>query len=255
MLTRFGFTDYENRVYETLHGAGKPMTGYALAKDSGVPRGKIYEVLHRLVDKGIILESLTGNKSEYQAVDIDIVIAALTKNFYDSVAELRGAYRKERTERDDRVWMLKDDRSMLLTLEEWVRRAERSIHLSLWADEYDELLPILEQKEAEGVRVEALTLGEIQSKLAGLHTFPVPQHEQHSLERWRLAILDESRLLLAVSHGGEMKGMMTSAPQFVQFFIDFFYHDVALAEITTRYYDDVLSGDEDIRRLLIRLRY
>ena len=42
MLTRFGFTDYENRVYETLHHAGKPMTGYALAKDSGVPRGKIY---------------------------------------------------------------------------------------------------------------------------------------------------------------------------------------------------------------------
>ena len=255
MLTRFGFTDYENRVYETLHHAGKPMTGYALAKDSGVPRGKIYEVLHRLVDKGIILESMSGNKSEYQAVDIDIVIAALTQSFYANVADLRNAYREERQEVDDRVWMLKEDRSMLLTVEEWIKKAKRSIHLSLWADEHKPLLPLLEQKEREGVRVEALTLGNLDTRLHGLHTFPVPQREQHSLERWRLLIIDEQQILLAIFHGGEMKGMMTSSPQFVQFFIDFFYPDVALAEITTRYYDDVLVQDEEIRKLLIRLRY
>lgn len=255
MLTRFGFTDYENRVYETLHHAGKPMTGYALAKDSGVPRGKIYEVLHRLVDKGIILESISGNKSEYQAVDVDIVIASLTQTFYQNIADLRDAYREDRQEVDDRVWMLKESGSMLVTMEDWIKKATRSIRLSLWADEYAQLLPHLEAKEAAGVHVEALTLGHLDSRLQGLHIFPVPEREQHSLERWRLCIVDESKLLLAIFTGGEMKGMMTSSPQFVQFFIDFFYHDIALAEITTKYYDDVLVHDEQIRNLLIRLRY
>lgn len=255
MLTRFGFTEYENRVYETLHGVGKPMTGYALAKQSGVPRGKIYEVLHRLVDKGIILESMSGNKSEYQAVDVEIVIAALTKNFYENVASLREAYREDKQQVDDRVWMLKDDASMLLTVEEWIKKATKSIRLSLWSDEYPSLLPLLEEKEKSGVRVEALTLGELKTGLQGLTTFPVPKREQHSLERWRLLVVDESRLLLAIFHGGEMKGMMTSSPQFVQFFIDFFYHDVVLTEITNRFYEDVLIHDEQIRRLLIGLRY
>lgn len=255
MLTRFGFTDYENKVYETLHHAGKPMTGYALAKDSGVPRGKIYEVLHRLVAKGIILESMTGNKSEYQAVDIEIVIRALTQSFYDNVAQLRDAYREDRPEVDDRVWMLKEDRSMLLTMEEWIRQATSSIRLSLWSDEFEALGPFLEQKEAEGVQVEALSLGAVQTALQSLTTFPMPKWEQHSLERWRLLIVDEARILLAIFHGGEMKGVMTSSPQFVQFFLDFFYHDVALTEITNRYYDDVLVHDEHIRNLLIKLRY
>jgi sugar-specific transcriptional regulator TrmB len=255
MLTRFGFTDYENRVYETLHHAGKPMTGYALAKESGVPRGKIYEVLHRLVDKGIVLESMSEGKSEYQAVDVEIVIHALTKQFQENVMALRQSYRQERPERDDRVWMLKDDRSMLATMEEWIKGAKRSIRISLWADEYPDLLPHLLQKEAEGVAVEALTLGELQTELRGLYTFPIPQKEKHSLQRWRLLIVDEEQVLLAVYHGGEMKGMLTSAAPFVQFFLDFFYHDVALAEITTRYYEDVLVSDERIRDLLIRLRY
>lgn len=255
MLTRFGFTDYENKVYETLHRIGVPMTGYALAKESSVPRGKIYEVLHRLVDKGIVLESMTGNKSEYQAVDVEIVINALTRTFFDNVKDLRDAYREERAEADDRVWMLKDDQSMLLTMEEWIKKATSSIHLSLWSDEYAAVLPLLEQKEREGVRVEALTLGELETTLSGLYTFPVPSKEQHSLERWRMLIVDESKMMLALFHGGEMKGMMTSAVPFVQFFIDFFYHDVALTEITNQYYDDVLVHNEKIRSLLIRLRY
>jgi HTH-type transcriptional regulator, sugar sensing transcriptional regulator len=255
MLTRFGFTEYENRVYETLHQAGKPMTGYALAKDSGVPRGKIYEVLHRLVDKGILLESMSGGKSEYQAVDLEIVIGALTRSFFDNVTQLRQAYSEERREADDRVWMLKEERSMLLTMEEKIRKAKRSIHISLWSDEYATLLPLLEQREREGIAVEALSLGELHTPLAGLYTFPVPEHEQHSLQRWRLLVIDESELLLGIFHDGEMKGMMTAAAPFVQFFLDFFYHDVSLAEITTRYYDDVLVHDERIRNLLIKLRY
>lgn len=255
MLTRFGFTDYETKVYETLHRVGKPMTGYALAKESGVPRGKIYEVLHRLVDKGIILESATGTKSEYQAVDLEIVIATLTRMFQENIEELRSGYAREREEKDDRVWMLKDDRMMLQTIEAWIKEAKHSIHLSLWADEYPPLLPLLEAKEAEGVRVEALTLGEVESGLPGLYTFPVPERESHSLKRWRLLVVDGNRLLLALFHEGEMKGMMTASSPFVQFFIDFFYHDVALSEITTRYYDDVLVRDERIRNLLIKLRY
>ncbi|HEU4962996.1 MAG TPA: helix-turn-helix domain-containing protein [Bacilli bacterium] len=255
MLTRFGFTDYENKVYETLHRVGKPMTGYALAKESGVPRGKIYEVLHRLVDKGIILESASGTKNEYQAVDVEIVIATLTRLFQENIEELRSGFAQRREETDDRVWMLRDDRMMMQTIEAWIRQAKRSIHLSLWSDEYPPLLPLLEVKEREGVQIDALTLGAVESELAGLYTFPVPEREAHSLKRWRLLVVDESRLLLALFHEGEMKGMMTASSPFVQFFIDFFYHDVALSEITTRYYDDVLAKDEKIRNLLIKLRY
>jgi sugar-specific transcriptional regulator TrmB len=50
-LGQLGFSQYESKAYVSLL-TNSPMTGYELAKRSGIPRSMVYETLGKLVDRG-----------------------------------------------------------------------------------------------------------------------------------------------------------------------------------------------------------
>jgi sugar-specific transcriptional regulator TrmB len=54
LMQSLGFTQYESQVYLALLRQPS-VSGYELAKVSGVPASKIYATLHKLIDKEIIL--------------------------------------------------------------------------------------------------------------------------------------------------------------------------------------------------------
>ena len=62
-LQRLGFTEYEAKVYLALL-RHSPLTGYAVAQRSGVPRSKVYEVLNGMVGRGEVLVSY-GEPTQY----------------------------------------------------------------------------------------------------------------------------------------------------------------------------------------------
>lgn len=63
MLHKFGFSQYESKVYEALASAEQPMDATMIVKHSGVPKAKIYEVISRMVEKGMVLESVSEKRS------------------------------------------------------------------------------------------------------------------------------------------------------------------------------------------------
>lgn len=65
-LKNLNFTEYEAKAYLTLLEES-PLTGYAVAKNSGVPRSRIYEILDGLAIRGDILVS-PGNTPQYTPV-------------------------------------------------------------------------------------------------------------------------------------------------------------------------------------------
>jgi len=86
-LTQLGFSQYEARTYVGLlmsNGA----TGYSVANETGVPQPKVYETLRRLVDRGAAV--LTGERpARYAAVEPEVLLKALEKEFADKVAAAR----------------------------------------------------------------------------------------------------------------------------------------------------------------------
>jgi len=56
VLAELGLTEYEAKAYLALL-TESPLSGYSIARNSGVPRSKIYEVLGSLVGKGAVLAS------------------------------------------------------------------------------------------------------------------------------------------------------------------------------------------------------
>ncbi|UHA72212.1 TrmB family transcriptional regulator [Paenibacillus sp. 481] len=254
MLQKFGFSQYESKVYETLVTSEDAMDTTTLVKHSGVPKAKIYEVISRMIDKGLILDSISNKKKLYAAVPMQVVIDKLSHEFEQQIARLKQVG-KQKSYANDQVWSLKTDSSIEAFCKHMIAEAKQSIILSMWSDEFAEVKPLLEQKAREGVRVEALVTGAppIHADIAKLYTL-IPTEEHMHLERFKLIVADSEQLLFAGMEDGSWKAMRTMAQPFVKFFVEYFYHDVALAKITDKYHADLMR-DAEIKSILMQLRY
>lgn len=252
MLQKFGFSQYESNVYEVLVSSHGPMDATTIVKYSNVPKAKIYEVLSRMMDKGMVMDTISEKKKLYSALPLEVAIKKLTQEFQSNIDMLKSSGKK-RMFTDDRVWNLKANSSILVQFENLIEEAEHSILISAWNDDFAEYLPLLEEKERSGVKVEGLVIGDIQSNLSNVHTL-IPSEKHHSLERSRLIVVDEKEIIFAGVENHQWQAMKTMSQPFVKFFTDFFYHDLALAKVTEKFYSQLMD-DEEMRNLLMKLRY
>lgn len=252
MLQQFGFTQYESQAYESLITSDEPLDATAIVKRSGVPRAKVYEVLHRLGEKGMILESTVEKKRLYCALPIEATIEKLKSDFEDNVKQLREAQIKK-TVTDDRVWTLKDNQSIQSVLKGLLESAEHSIVISGWADDLVAYVPLLEEKDEAGLSVKIHVIGELSTSISDVSTL-IPDTQHGTLERSRILVVDEQEILFAGIEETKWQAIRTQSRPLVKFFTEFFYHDVALTEITQKY-KDIVMKDEAIRQVLLNLRY
>lgn len=92
-LREIGLTDYESRVLVALLSGSdrlgsEGMTGYEVAKVSGVPRAKVYEVLRSLVEKDVVFSHVRGGRDRYFAVDPEEVLRRDVERATRRAAEL-----------------------------------------------------------------------------------------------------------------------------------------------------------------------
>jgi HTH-type transcriptional regulator, sugar sensing transcriptional regulator len=252
MLQKFGFSQYESQVFEVLASSEEPMDATNIVKYSGVPKSKIYEVLTRMIEKGMVLDSVSEKKKLYTALSLSTVIEKLTAEFEENVKQLKTSTSKRKFY-DEHVWSLKVDSSIRAQTKQILQAAEKSIKVSAWQDDILDYLPILEEKEKQGIDVEVLVVGEMESLLKNVHTL-IPAQEHHSLERFRLVVVDEEEVIFAGLENQSWQAMKTKSRPFIKVFIEFFYHDVALAKINEKH-SELLMNDEEIRSVLMKLRY
>ncbi|NRD79492.1 TrmB family transcriptional regulator [Bacillus sp. BRMEA1] len=252
MLQKFGFSQYESKVYEILSASDEPLDATQIVTFSGVPKAKVYEVITKLINKGLILDSVSEKKKFYTALPLNLVIEMLTKEFQENVNQLKNkSYKKSFT--DDRVWSLKSDSSIRSQCKELLQEAKHSIRISLWKEDFEDFHQILLDKEQTGVKVEALVVGEVDTKISFVQILQ-PNEEHQMLEQNRLIIIDDEEILFAGVENDSWQAMKTKSRPIVKFFTEFFYHDVALTKITKRF-EETLMKDQEIKELLLRLRY
>jgi len=254
MLQRFGFSQYESKVYEVLSASDEPLDATLIVKYSGVPKAKVYEVISRMIEKGLVLDSVSEKKKLYTPLPLHLVIEKLTKEFQVNIDQLKNNSSKKII-MDDRVWSLKVDSSIQLQSKQLLQEAKHSIRISLWKEEFSDYLPILIEKEQAGVIVETLVVGDVEEAIPLTTVYTLSPNKEHRvLEQSRLIIIDEETILFAGVENGAWQAMVTKSKPFVKFFAEFFYHDVALTKITKKY-EEQLMQDDEIKQLLLRLRY
>lgn len=137
-LTELGLTGYEARVYLALVNRSR-YTAAQVARESGVPRQRIYDVLSGLTERGLV-RALPGQVSRYTAVDpasaIERLLAAHRAQFSQLeqatarlVEALVPAWSHGRDETDplDYVEVLRDREMLSERLDEIQAEAKKEI--------------------------------------------------------------------------------------------------------------------------------
>ena len=87
LLSDFGLSMYEAKLYFTLLTIGNAKAGIATRKAS-VPQSKSYEVLESLIDKGFVEMTKAERPKEYRAKVLDEVTDLVTREREKQIREL-----------------------------------------------------------------------------------------------------------------------------------------------------------------------
>ena len=236
-LKKLNFTEYEAKAYVTLLRES-PLTGYAVAKNSGVPRSRIYEVLDSLALRGDILVS-PGNTPQYSPVPAKELIKNRRKEAEEnfelaekSLAELeRSAYDREN------IWNIMGQGEILHKVKDCIVAAKKRILLEVWKEEFEELESELRHAAKRGVNVTIIAYGEITSDFATvyLHYMGHEITEEYG-GRWLVVSADDSEVVAGiVSLGKDSRAAWTRHVGLVMPITELIIHDLYLMEIMEKH--------------------
>lgn len=163
-LARLGFSEYEAKAYLALLGKN-PVSGYELAKQSGVPRSMIYEVVGKLVSRGAALSLHSGSVTRYAPVPAGEFLEQLQQEHERLVSELKeklSALEEAPVPDLDYVWNIDGAENVIARATEMIDQAQRQVYLALLPQSFDALRSSLVAAIGRGVRTVVYTTAQLE---------------------------------------------------------------------------------------------
>ena len=176
-LDRFeelGLSRNEASVYLALL-KNYPVTGYKLAKDSGILRPIVYEMLTRLVEKGGV-KIVKDSPEQYSPISPDNFLTTLEKRFTDAKSSLSKelAFFQDKDTDNDDFWNLSDKDTIIANIQDIISKAKKEVLFYLNHDTYALFLKEqLSKKVASGVQVIGFSYRDILLPGTDLYTYKV----------------------------------------------------------------------------------
>jgi sugar-specific transcriptional regulator TrmB len=234
ILSYLDFTDYEAKAYLALL-RDSPSTGYAVARSSGVPRSKIYEVLEGLVARGDVFLS-RGDQTMYAPMPPSELVRMRRERLESRLEAAAGAldaYADSR-EPDDLIWDVRGDEEIFFRLREVVGRARSRLLVQVWGSDADRLREALAEAAERGVVVDVVAYGDPGFPFANVRLHepgPVEIEEEYG-GRWAILSRDGEEIVAGiVSRGAESRAAWSSHLGIVMPITEQIKHDLYIAEM------------------------
>lgn len=239
VVKNLGFTEYEAKAYLALLSES-PATGYAVAKNSGVPRSKIYEVLESLTAKGDVIVS-QGDTPLYRAVPAKELIAArkakAEENFH-AAEQLLEQYEQSVNDHKN-IWNIAGRDAILQKVCECIGTAQKRILVEIWAEDFPSIEPALKEAALRGVSISIISYGDIQADYADI--YPHDMSDKITSEyggRWIVFSADDSQVVAGtISFGSDSRAAWTQHQGLVMPITEVMIHDLYIAEIMNAHRD------------------
>lgn len=216
-LVQIGFSEYEAKAYVALLRES-PVTGYQLAKVSGVPRSMIYEVLGKLTARGAAMTLRKEGSTQYAPVPAGEFLAQLQRE-QDA---LIGALEEELGGLDavsdlEYVWNIEGHENVMAKAREMIDQARRQIYLSLLPVTFPALREALQRAIGRGVQVVVYSTGELALPGGRVIANPVPDEVQERVEGlWLVLVVDAAEVLVGeLLTENRARASWTGSPLFV----------------------------------------
>lgn len=256
-LQRLGFSLYEARAYTAL--LRKPLvTAYELAKRSGVPPSKIYEVADRLLAKEMVATVEEGGSTRYVPLDPEEALGRFRRSYgdtFDFIDEQLHRLRPAEPAEAAYVWSLTQLSDIALKAKEMVEAAREEIYLAVWQDELPTVLPSLRAAEERGVRIALCLYGDVDPGvgLCFLHpTDPVVLRDQGA--RRAVLVVDNRESLIAYfPERAEATAHWSRNVGFIQMTKDYIRHDIWMIKVVQRFegaINEAYGADRNLLRTI-----
>lgn len=162
-LVELGFSEYEARTYSGLVGRA-PKTGYAVAKQTGVPQPKVYETLNRLSSRGAVVQ-VGESPATWVAIPPSRLLSQLESDFRLRLvdAELQLSRVQQAEEEPDRVrpfWEASSWPTIKGVAEEMIEGADTRLYISAHSDQLDQLAEAVLAADRRQVSIDVLCFGD-----------------------------------------------------------------------------------------------
>jgi sugar-specific transcriptional regulator TrmB len=160
-LRDLGFKEYEARVYAALAILG-PSKASEIAKESGVPRPRVYEVLKELHRKGFV-DISGGSPTYFKAVDPEKVIGMLRDKYIKTAEEAIVSIKTHQKSRREEKWLpilyLEGEWNIKSSLDDMVERTKEELLAALTRGRLGiQLRRVFEKAWKKGLKVEIILL-------------------------------------------------------------------------------------------------
>jgi len=216
-LVRLGFSEYEAKAYIGLLREN-PITGYQLAKLSGVPRSMVYEVLSKLVARGATMTLRKQGSVLYAPVAASELLGQLQREHEGLVTSLQDRLASLNSVSDlDYVWNIEGHENIMAKAEAMIGRAGERVYLSLLPEIFPSLQTMLAQAIGRGVRVVVYSTRKLDLPGGRMVVTPPPGEAQEQVEGlWLiLAIGGQEVLIGEMLTDNRARASWTGSPLFV----------------------------------------
>jgi sugar-specific transcriptional regulator TrmB len=240
LLTDLGFTKYEAKTYMTLLQQS-PLTGYAIARNSGVPRSKIYEVLGSLVDRGDVLVSY-GEPIQYAPKPPNELIQSRRQTIEKQLSEAEKGLEQflHQKSSNDLIWNIRGRDEIFYRLCEVIGRAKQQLFLEIWEEDTIGIYDALASAAQRGVKIRVVAYGNLDLPFADvyLHEPGAAQIAEEFGGRWVIVSIDEQEMVAGiVSMGKESHAAWSSHLGIVMPITEQIKHDIYIAVMLNKHRD------------------
>jgi HTH-type transcriptional regulator, sugar sensing transcriptional regulator len=237
VLRDIGFTEYEAKVYVALLEES-PLSGYAIALKSGVPRSKIYEVLGGLAKRGDIVVSHEETPL-YLPLSPDLLIAQRRARAERDYGIARGALEEYRSGSRLRegIWSISGSGAIIDKVNECIGRAEKRILLEVWKEDSGLLAESLAEASRRGVDIRIVSYGEVDLGFAKVYRHDSSDRITSDYGgRWLVFSMDDREIVAGiVSLGPSSRAAWTAHPGLIMPITEVIIHDIYIMEIMARF--------------------
>jgi HTH-type transcriptional regulator, sugar sensing transcriptional regulator len=243
LLKGLGFSEYEAKAFSGLLSA-YPATAYEIAKTSGIPTSRIYQIIERLFEKGLILKLAENEKTMYVPMDLKEFVTGYRKDVEKSLSALESELaRGQEQPSASYIWNIRDLGQVMNKAERMVASAQKTLLVSGWHEELAVLEPFLRQAEKREVKIGVVHFGLPLIGAGQVYRHPIEDTiYQEKGGRALIVVTDSEEALMGIVFGNDLAEGATSRNKgFVLLAEDYVKHDIYIMKIVTRFDGELIA--------------
>lgn len=236
-MREIGFSEYETRAYLALLG-NNPATAYETARAAGIPTSKIYEVVAKLEERGVVSAIGGAGAKRYLPMSPAEFVESHRSRVESTLRTLHQELSEVGTEAEvSYIWNIGDYAYLMDKAGRIILDAAKTVLLSAWAVEARALEPFLMKAQKKKVRIAVVNFGLPIIETGRVYYHPIEDTlYAEKGGRGLVVVADGKEVLMGTIFADDrVEGAWSMNKGFVALAEDYIKHDVYIMKIVRRF--------------------